>query len=105
MVFVDKTEYIEKLENLDPEFRILVLRPRRFGKSTFLDMLCLYYDVHGVNDFDQLFGPLYIGKYPTPSHNTHLVLRFDLSTIDTDSYEEMQVAFNEIGRASCRERV
>ncbi|CAJ0829561.1 3017_t:CDS:2, partial [Entrophospora sp. SA101] len=67
-------------------------RPHRFGKSTYL---CLYYDVHDVNDFDQLFGPLYIGKYPTPSHNTHLVLRFDLSTIDTDSYEEMQVAFND----------
>ncbi|CAJ0922334.1 4490_t:CDS:2, partial [Entrophospora sp. SA101] len=66
--------------------------PHRFGKSTYL---CLYYDVHDVNDFDQLFGPLYIGKYPTPSHNTHLVLRFDLSTIDTDSYEEMQVAFND----------
>ena len=32
--YVDKTKYIEKLENL-PEKRIMFLRPRKFGKTLF----------------------------------------------------------------------
>ncbi|PCJ16775.1 MAG: 9-O-acetyl-N-acetylneuraminate esterase, partial [Candidatus Cloacimonadota bacterium] len=40
--FVDKTSFIEKLENLD-EKTLVFLRPRRFGKSLFLSMLNYYY--------------------------------------------------------------
>ena len=32
--YVDKTKYIEKLENM-PEKRIMFLRPRKFGKTLF----------------------------------------------------------------------
>jgi hypothetical protein len=81
MIFADKTIYIEQLERHQKQFRYTFLRPRRFGKSAFLNMLCAYYDIHTADHFNDLFGPLYIGKHPTPSHNQHLVLKFDLSSI------------------------
>src|SRR5947208_4087086 len=59
----------------------MFLRPSRWGKSAFLDMLCDYYDLHKANIFNDLFGPLCVGKHPTPWRNKHLVLRFDLSAI------------------------
>ena len=42
--FVDKTGYIKVLENLDMD-AILSLRPRRFGKSLWIDTLANYYDI------------------------------------------------------------
>ena len=59
--YVDKTRFIEKLENLGADF-LLFLRPRRFGKSLFLSTLEYYYDINQAEQFDKLFGKLYIGK-------------------------------------------
>ncbi|KAF9272057.1 hypothetical protein BGZ74_005445, partial [Mortierella antarctica] len=60
-------------------------------------MLCAYYDVHYAGIFDDLFGPLYIGKNPTTSKNKHLVLKLDLSKISVSpgSLEAMRTSFNE----------
>src|SRR3954470_24096991 len=58
-------------------------------------MLCVYYDIHNAKYFNDLFGPLYIGKHPTPWHNKHLVLNFDLSSIDiSDSVDQMKISFH-----------
>jgi len=43
---------------------IIVFRPRRFGKSLFVSMLSHYYDRSGAENFDELFGDLYIGQNP-----------------------------------------
>src|SRR4051812_31324479 len=95
MIFADKTIYIEQLERHQKQFRYTFLRPRRFGKSAFLNMLCAYYDIHTADYFNDLFGPLYIGKHPTPWHNQHLVLKFDLSSIGVSgSFIEMKESFN-----------
>ncbi|KAF8950201.1 hypothetical protein BGZ46_004672, partial [Entomortierella lignicola] len=95
-IFADKTPYIKALENQESAYRYIYLRPRRFGKSAFLNMLCAYYDIQNASIFDQLFGPLFIGKNPTPSKNSLLVLKFDLSMIDaTRSAEWMGSSFNE----------
>ncbi|KAF8924178.1 hypothetical protein BGZ47_004168, partial [Haplosporangium gracile] len=94
-IFADKSSYIEDLEKGAPNYRYVFLRPRRFGKSAFLNMLCAYYDIHKADIFDDLFGPLYIGKNPTASKNTHLVLKFDLSSISVSgSVDEMKTSFN-----------
>ncbi|MDR1480630.1 MAG: AAA family ATPase, partial [Planctomycetaceae bacterium] len=58
--YVDKTRYIELLEN-EHNKNQLFIRPRRFGKSLFLSTLSYYYDVNFANEFEQLFGDLYIG--------------------------------------------
>lgn len=59
--YVDKTKYIEKLENL-PEKRIMFLRPRKFGKTLFTSVIENYYDKNKIEKFDELYGNTYIGK-------------------------------------------
>ncbi|OQX08069.1 MAG: AAA family ATPase, partial [Thiothrix lacustris] len=82
-VYIDKTAYIPTLENSGKY--LFLMRPRRFGKSLFLSMLEYYYDVAYRDEFDTLFGKLYIGQHPTPYHNTYPVLFMDFSGIDTDN--------------------
>jgi len=85
-IVADKTHFIPLLEKR--HFRYMFLRPRRWGKSTFLNMLAAYYDVKTKDSFKEIFGGLHIGKAPTKSRNSHLVLLFDFSTIrPTGSFE------------------
>ena len=88
--YVDKTRYIELLEN-QPRY-LFLLRPRRFGKSLFLAMLETYYSVDYRERFDELFGGLYIGHHPTPSRNTYLALRFNFSEV-TSNPDEVERSF------------
>lgn len=84
--YVDKTEYIEKLENLS-EKRIMFLRPRKFGKTLFTSVLENYYDVKKADKFEELYGNTYIGKNPTENKNKYYILRFNFSGIDTSTVE------------------
>ena len=82
LYYVDKSMYIEELEK---QSRTLIfIRPRRFGKSLFLNMLRLYYDKAASADFERLFGKLYIGQHPTPNRNRYQVLYLDFSRIGGD---------------------
>ena len=54
--FVDKSKYIRTLE-LCGSFLFFV-RPRRFGKSLFLNMLRCYYDLAEKENFDALVGAI-----------------------------------------------
>ena len=80
MYYVDKTKYIEKIEDANSFF--FFIRPRRFGKTLLLQMLKYYYDLNYAEEFDQLFGDLYIGGNPTPNHNKYLVIALNFSVID-----------------------
>ena len=53
-LYVDKTKYIEKLENINDTF-IFFLRPRRFGKSLFTSVLENYYYENKKDEFEVLF--------------------------------------------------
>ena len=90
--YVDKTEYIEKLENL-PEKRIMLLRPRKFGKTLFTSMIENYYDKRTENKFETLFKNTYIGKNPTMLKNSYYILKFNFSGIDTSTQEETMKGF------------
>ena len=79
LYYVDKTEYLAKLEARD-RF-VFFVRPRRFGKSLFLDMLRLYYDRNEKANFETLFGGLWIGSHPTPNRNRYLMLKLDFSEV------------------------
>ena len=85
-IYVDKTPYIEKLENVTNP-TVIFLRPRKFGKTLFTSTLEYYYDKLKINEFDNLFKDTYIGKNPTPNKNRYCILRFNFSGIDTDDYE------------------
>ena len=77
LYYVDKTMFIPILEN-SGKF-IFLIRPRRFGKSLFTEMLRWYYDIKAAPLFNSLFGKLYIGKNPTPLKNSFYFLGMDLS--------------------------
>lgn len=89
--FVDKTIYIEKLEQVtNPVF----LRPRRFGKSLFCRMLECYYNINKKHDFDRLFGHTYIGQHPTGKQNQFIILSLDFSSLEIgNSITEIEHSF------------
>jgi len=82
MIAADKSRYITELDK-NPVYQYIFLRPRRWGKSTFLQMLANYYDKSKAAEFDATFGQLCIGKNPTRDRNSLLVLLFDFSRINT----------------------
>ena len=84
--YVDKTKYIESLENLSEPY-IMFLRPRKFGKTLFTSMLENYYDLKKTDKFYDLFKNTYIGKNPTKQKNKYHILKFNFSGIDTTNEE------------------
>ena len=92
--YVDKTMYIEKLENL-AEKRIMFLRPRKFGKTLFTSTLENYYDFKKADKFEELYGDTYIGKNPTKLKNSYHILKFNFSGIDTTNEETTINGFKE----------
>ena len=100
--YVDKTKYLEKLENL-AEKRIMFLRPRKFGKTLFTSVLENYYDVKKQDKFEELFGKTYIGKNPTKLKNSYYILRFNFSGINTKDEETTMKGFKENITASIQD--
>ena len=84
--YVDKTNYIELLENLAEPY-IMFLRPRKFGKTLFASVLENYYDINKKDKFKKLFNNTYIGENPTQLKNSYYILRFNFSGIDTKNEE------------------
>ena len=93
--YVDKTQYIEKVENISRFF--FFVRPRRFGKSLLISMLAHYYDRTKANRFEELFGGTWIGEHPTEEHNQYLVIRYDFSAMAmADDMEGVVQNFNDL---------
>ena len=99
--YVDKTMYIEKLENL-AEKRILFLRPRKFGKTLFTSTLENYYDFKKADKFEKLYENTYIGKNPTKLKNSYHILKFNFSGIDTSNQETTMLGFKSKVQSSIR---
>ena len=91
LYFVDKSGYIRALE-LCGRFLFFV-RPRRFGKSLFLNMLRCYYDLAEKDNFDALFGDLDIGKAPTENRNRYQVLTLDFSQVNKGEGDTLAARF------------
>ena len=85
-IYIDKTKYIEKLENTANPTKMF-LRPRKFGKTLFTSTLEYYYDKLKKDEFDVLFKDTYIGQHPTESRNQYCILKFNFSGIDTTDSE------------------
>ena len=86
--YVDKTPFIEEIEESHMYF--FFIRPRRFGKTLTLSMLENYYDVNKKDEFDTLFGKLYIGQNPTPERNSYLIIHLNFSEVvgTLDDYQK-----------------
>lgn len=89
--YVDKTMYIPKLE--EEADSLFFIRPRRFGKSLLLSMMCAYYDINQSDRFEELFGKLWIGSHPTPYRGKFQVLFLDFSKIGGD-IKDLKENFN-----------
>ena len=91
LYLVDKTMFFEKMERAG-HFLFLV-RPRRFGKSLFLDMLESYYDINQKDNFQELFKGLYVADHPTKEQGQFQVLHLDFSLVGSD-LENLYENFN-----------
>ena len=80
VAFVDKTNFIAVIDKLDTKYPIL-LRPRRFGKTTFVQMLDYFYDISKKDQYDEVFRGTKIIEKNLPSHNTYHVLNLEFSEI------------------------
>ena len=88
--YVDKTMYIPEIEKTPFNF---LIRPRRFGKSMFLSMLGLYYDIANKENFDTLFKDTWIHEHPTEERGKYLVLYLDFSAV-AQATDDLQKSFN-----------
>ncbi|HAN10197.1 MAG TPA: hypothetical protein DCP90_06255 [Clostridiales bacterium] len=95
MYYIDKTMYIEKLEN--KQDYVFFIRPRRFGKSLFLNMLETYYDINEQENYEKYFGDLYVGKNRTEQANKYIVLKISFASVITDlGKDELIESFDKI---------
>ena len=90
--YVDKTMYIPQIE-AQPN-NLMFIRPRRFGKSLLLSMLKTYYDKAKKDQFEEIFGSLWIGKHPTELMGRYQVMHLDFSRIG-GSIDELEKKFDE----------
>ncbi|MBQ8706741.1 MAG: AAA family ATPase [Succinivibrionaceae bacterium] len=85
LALVDKSSVILELEsNRSPLYPVL-LRPRRFGKSTFVQMLKCFYDISYKDRYDEIFSGTYIYGQNLESHNAYHVLNFNFSGVSGES--------------------
>ena len=100
-IYIDKTMYIEKLEQ---NKKIIYTRPRRFGKSMLTNMLYYYYSIDEEENFEKIFKGLYVYDNPTPYKNKYYVLNFNFSGINV-SYKEtlknIETSFNKKVAFAC----
>ena len=92
LYYVDKTMYIPMLE--EQPRNLMFIRPRRFGKSLLLSMLKTYYDKAKKDQFEEIFGSLWIGKHPTPLMGRYQVMHLDFSQIG-GTIDELEKRFDE----------
>ena len=90
--YVDKTMYIPQLE--DEADALFFIRPRRFGKSLFINMLQAYYDISMKDRFEELFGNLWIGSHPTEYQGKYQIFHFDFSRMG-GNIDVLQERFDE----------
>ena len=88
-LYVDKTRFIRRLEE---ERYVVLIRPRRFGKSCWVSLLENYYDRRWRDDFDVVFGDTEIGRDPTGERHAYVTLRFDFSVVK-DAPETLEAEF------------
>ena len=102
--YVDKTMYIEKLEELSNP-NIMFLRPRKFGKTLFTSVIENYYDILKKDKFEKLFSRTYIGQNPTGLQNSYHILKFNFSGIDTSSVDNTIIGFKNSAMVSIKDFV
>ena len=91
--YVDKSQIIKYLDDKGMSKYPVLLRPRRFGKSTFVKMLKCYYDISYKDRYEELFPGTRIYDENLKTHNSYHVIDFDFSSVSTDGKEVLLTSF------------
>ena len=89
--YVDKTAWIPKFEQVSSF--LFFCRPRRFGKTLMLSVLESYYDCKQQQDWDRLFGGLWIHEHPTENRGQFQVMRLDFSEV-TGTLDQLKASLD-----------
>ena len=93
LYYVDKTMFLPVME--DEGHFLFFVRPRRFGKSLFLNMMRAYYDMNERDSFGQLFDGLWIADHPTQEMGQYQVLHLDFSRVVGGDLHHLEDDFGE----------
>ncbi len=91
--FVDKSLSIKYLDDNNQSWYPVLLRPRRFGKSTFVRMLKCFYDISYRDRYEELFSGTRIYDLNLPTHNSYHVINFDFSAVSTGNLNKLLSSF------------
>ena len=101
-IYIDKTQYIEKIENTST---LIYVRPRRFGKTLFTSMMSYYYDIQEEENFEKLFKGMYIYNNQAKNRNAYYILNFNFSGMNISGSKtsiEIEKSFNDNVYLSCQ---
>ena len=91
--FVDKSLMIKNLDDDSISDYPVLLRPRRFGKSTFVRMLKCFYDISYKDRYEELFSGTRIFDENLPTHNSYHVINFDFSAVAGKNEDDLVSSF------------
>ena len=91
--YVDKSIIIKYLDDNSLSWYPVLLRPRRFGKSSFVSMLKCFYDLSYKDRYEELFSGTKIYDESLPSHNSYHVINFDFSAVDGRTEKDLTSSF------------
>ncbi len=91
--FVDKSGMIKQLDDNKAPLYPVLLRPRRFGKSTFVRMLKCFYDISYQDRYEEIFSGTAVYKDNLPSHNTYHVVNFYFSRVNPQNSSSLLNSF------------
>ncbi len=91
--FVDKSAFIKELDDASAPRYSILLRPRLFGKSAFVQMLKCFYDLSYRDRYEELFSGTDIYKENLAGRNTYHVIDFDFSGVSGDDSETLIDSF------------
>ncbi|MDY6419173.1 MAG: AAA family ATPase [Succinivibrio dextrinosolvens] len=92
--FADKSSIIKSLDDESLSYYPVLLRPRRFGKSTFVQMLKCFYDISYEDRYEELFSGTHIYQEGLASHNSYHVIDFDFSSVSTLDLNQLLSSFS-----------
>lgn len=92
--FADKSSIIKSLDDDSLSYYPVLLRPRRFGKSTFVQMLKCFYDTSYEDRYEELFSGTHIYQEGLASHNSYHVIDFDFSSVSTLDLNQLLSSFS-----------
>ena len=91
--FADKSSVIKELERKNTPRYPVLLRPRRFGKSTFVQMLKCFYDISYKDRYEEIFNGKNIYTANLSSHNAYHVIDFDFSGVSGEDKDTLVDSF------------